>query len=109
MDIEKLKREYLPLTESAYCILLALVERRHGYGIMQHIETLTKGRIKLGAGTLYGSLSRMEKDSLIEAAGEEDRRKLYRLTEQGSALLKLEILRLKELYEIGKCIEEGKL
>ena len=107
MDIEKLKREYLPMTETAYCILLSLVDTRHGYGIMQYTEGLTKGRIKLGAGTLYGSLPRMEKDKLIETAGEQERRKLYKLTELGKILLKLEIQRLKELYELGKCYEEG--
>lgn len=106
MDIEKLKREYLPMTETAYCILLSLVDKRHGYGIMQHVESLTKGRIKLGAGTLYGSLSRMEKDRLIAAAGEEERRKLYLVTELGAALLKLEIERLKELYQLGASLEE---
>lgn len=108
MDIERLKREYLPMTETAYCILLSLVDTRHGYGIMQHVEGITGGRIKLGAGTLYGSLSRMEKDKLIESAGEQERRKLYKLTEQGSALLRLEVLRLKELYELGKVVEEGR-
>jgi DNA-binding PadR family transcriptional regulator len=106
MDIEKLKKDYLPMTETAYCIMLSLVDKRHGYGIMQHVDSLTKGRIKLGAGTLYGSLSRMEKDKLIEAAGEEERRKLYRLTELGRVLLGLEVERLKELYELGKSVEE---
>lgn len=106
MDIEKLKKEYLPMTETAYCIMLSLIDKRHGYGVMQYVESLTNGRIRLGAGTLYGSLSRMEKDKLIEAAGEEERRKLYRLTELGSVLLKLEVERLKELYELGKRVEE---
>lgn len=106
MDIDKLKKTYLPMTETAYCIMLSLIEKRHGYGVMQHVETLTKGRIKLGAGTLYGSLSRMEKDKLIEAAGGEERRKLYELTELGRVLLKLEVLRLKELYELGMRVEE---
>lgn len=106
MDIEKLRSTYLPMTETGYCILLSLVEKRHGYGIMQYVEGLTKGRIKLGAGTLYGSISRMEKDKLIKSAGEEERRKLYQLTEQGRILLGLEIQRLKELYEIGAGMEE---
>lgn len=106
MDIEKLKKEYLPMTETAYCIMLSLIDKRHGYGVMQYVEGMTKGRIKLGAGTLYGSLSRMEKDKLIAAAGEEERRKLYKLTELGRVLLKLEVERLKELYELGKRVEE---
>lgn len=106
MDIEKLKKEYLPMTETAYCIMLSLIDKRHGYGVMQYVESMTKGRIKLGAGTLYGSLSRMEQDKLIAAAGEEERRKLYKLTDLGRVLLKLEIERLKELYELGKSVQE---
>jgi DNA-binding PadR family transcriptional regulator len=101
MDIERLRKEYLPMSETAYYTLLSLREVRHGYGIMQDVEAMTDGRIRLGAGTLYGSLSRMEKDQLIESAGEVDRRKLYRLTASGRALLKLEVERLKELYENG--------
>ncbi len=107
MDLEKLGRNYLPMSESAYYILLSLVETRHGYGIMQHVEELTGGRIKLGAGTLYGSLSRMEKDKLIVAVAEEDRRKLYRVSETGRALLGLEIERLGELYENGRKYKEA--
>lgn len=101
MDVEKLRRDYLPMSETAYYILLSLVETRHGYGIMQHVESITEGRIKLGPGTLYGTLSKMERDGLIAAVAEEDRRKLYRITDLGRELLKLEISRLKELYENG--------
>jgi DNA-binding PadR family transcriptional regulator len=104
MDRESLRRKYLPMTETAYCILLSLTETRHGYGIMQHVEGITKGRIKLGAGTLYGTLQRMEEDRLIEAAGEYERRKLYKLTDKGMTVLKLELERLRELYELGKDI-----
>lgn len=107
MDINKLKKEYLPMSETAYYILLSLIEVRHGYGIMQHVEGLTNGRIRLGAGTLYGSLSRMEKDGVIEAAGEDERRKLYRITGVGKEILKLEIMRLGELYQNGLKLGEG--
>ncbi|MGE5454089.1 MAG: PadR family transcriptional regulator [Methylocystaceae bacterium] len=97
----------LPLSETAYYIMLSLLEPRHGYGIMQYVQSLTSGRLTLGAGTLYGSLSRMEKEGLIMALAEEERRKVYQLTETGQALLKLELERLKELCTNGqKCLGE---
>ncbi|WCT55861.1 PadR family transcriptional regulator [Paenibacillus kyungheensis] len=89
---------YLPMTETAFYILLTLQKVRYGYGIMQDVEKLTKGRIKLGAGTIYGSLSRMEKDGLIEVVGEENRRKSYIATDLGKSLLQQEIARISELY-----------
>lgn len=102
MDDERLKKEYLPMTETAYYILLSLNEQRHGYGIMQHVEKITNGRIKLGAGTMYGTLSKMEKDTLISPVAEQDRRKIYKLNNRGSRLLELEIARLEELLQNGK-------
>ncbi len=86
------------MSETMFYILLALTEVRHGYGIMQYVEELTEGRIRLGAGTLYGTLSRMEKDGVIAFVREEDRRKSYQATEDGRALLKQEIARLSELH-----------
>lgn len=108
MDIKKLKNKYLPMTETAYYILLSLTESRHGYGIMQHVEELTDGRIKLGPGTIYGTLSKLEKDELILPDSEEDRRKFYKLSEKGEELLQLEMDRLQELLANGKNEMEGK-
>lgn len=105
MSQGKLYQQYLPMSETAYYILLSLTEIRHGYGIIQFVEELTKSRIRLGPGTIYGSLSRMEKDKLIKAVAEEDRRKLYQITPSGIELLKLEIARLKELYENAQLLE----
>lgn len=102
MDNERLKKEYLPMTETAYYILLSLNKPRHGYGIMQHVEQITNGRIKLGAGTMYGTLSKMEKDNLITPVAEEERRKIYKLSDRGSRILELEIGRLGELLQNGK-------
>ncbi len=102
MEIDKLKHEYLPMSETAYYMLLSLGEVRHGYGIMQHVEELTNHRIRLGAGTVYGTLSRMEKDGLIRAVAEVERRKLYQITAAGVGLLKAEAARIRELYENGK-------
>ncbi|NRF90915.1 helix-turn-helix transcriptional regulator [Paenibacillus frigoriresistens] len=93
------------MSETAYYILLSLMEIRHGYDIIQFVEELTKSRIRLSPGTVYGSLSRMEKDGLIQAEAEEDRRKLYLIASSGKGLLKLEIARLQELYENTKKVE----
>lgn len=102
MKVEDAIKQYLPMTETMYYILLSLVDERHGYGIMQHVEKLTNGRIKLGAGTIYNSLSKLEKDGLINAIAEYDRRKIYAITIIGSNVLEAEIIRLKELYDNGK-------
>ena len=102
MDTKKLQNKYLPLTEAAYYVLISLNKPRHGYGIMQHVEKLTNGRIKIGAGTMYGNLSRMEKEGLITSVAEENRKKIYELSEKGKIVLGLELERLEELLEHGK-------
>ncbi len=103
---EQLKKVYMPMTESAYYILLSLKEPRHGYGIILYVKEITHDRISLGAGTIYGTLTKFEKDKLIETAGEEDRRKLYKLTEDGGWLLEQELKRIDELYKNGHSILE---
>ena len=99
MKDDKLIQSYIPMSETAYYILLSLLfEERHGYAIMQHVEALTKGRVRLGAGTLYGTLSKMEKGGLIEVAAEAEKRKIYRITPFGKDVLLTEISRIRELY-----------
>ncbi|MDD3127030.1 MAG: PadR family transcriptional regulator [Candidatus Izemoplasmatales bacterium] len=93
--------KYLPMTETAYYILLALKKPLHGYGIILAVERMTNQRIRIGAGTIYGTLTKMETDDLIKPIREEDRRKIYIQTDLGSQLLQLEINRLQELYENG--------
>ena len=102
MDQTTLATKYLPMTETAYCILLSLKEARHGYGIMQFVEETTKGRIKIGPGTMYGTLSKLENEQLIVQEREEDRKKIYKLSEKGLMVLALEVKRLMELVEIGQ-------
>ena len=94
--------KYLPMTETAYYILLSLNVPIHGYGIILNVATLTEDRIRIGAGTIYGTLSKLEKDGLICAAFEEDRRKYYVQTDLGKELLRKEVDRLVELAEHGK-------
>ncbi len=96
---KRMTDKYLPMTETAFYILLALREERHGYGILGHVETMTNKRVRLGAGTIYGTLSKMEKDGLIKVMSESDRRKTYRITESGREILQTEFKRLKELVD----------
>ena len=60
-----IRKVYVPMTETGFYILLCLREECHGYGILQRVEALTDGEIRLSPGTMYGSLSKMEKDGLI--------------------------------------------
>ena len=102
MDTKKLENKYLPMTEAAYYVLISLNKPRHGYGIMQHVNNITNERINIGAGTMYGNLSRMEKEGLINSVAEEERKKIYEISEKGKNVLKLEIKRLEELLNHGK-------
>ncbi len=102
MDTKKLENKYLPMTEAAYYVLISLNKPRHGYGIMQHVNDITNERIKIGAGTMYGNLSRMEKEGIINSVVEEERKKIYEISEKGKIVLKLEIKRLEELLNHGK-------
>lgn len=97
-----IRKVYVPMTETAFYILLCLRETMHGYGIVQKVEALTQGKIKLSPGTMYGSLSKMEKDGLIHFVREEDKRKLYRITELGNQVLDLEMKRIERLYRTMK-------
>lgn len=97
------------LTEAVYYILLSLLTPMHGYGIMQNVESLSGGRVRLAAGTLYGALSTMlEKDWISALPGETDsRRKEYQITEAGRNVLREELQRLGELYQNGKRLLGG--
>ena len=99
----------MALTEASYYILLSLYRPQHGYGIMQQTETLSNGRVRLAAGTLYGALNTMCERGWIQPLPPEDgsRRKEYRLTERGLTVLKNEIDRLRELVRSGEQIIGG--
>ena len=96
------------LTEAVYYILLTLLRPRHGYGIMQMVEGLTGGRLRLAAGTLYGAISTMlDKGWITALPGESDsRKKEYRITEAGLTVLRGELERLEELTDNGKRLLE---
>ena len=101
--------ENIALTEATYYILLSLYRPQHGYGIMQQAESLSNGRVKLAAGTLYGALNTMvERKWIMQLPTEQgSRKKEYRLTEQGLNVLKNEIERLRELVRNGDMILGG--
>lgn len=93
-----IKKVYVPMTETGFYILLCLRKEAHGYSIVQQVESLTGGEIKISPGTMYGSLSKMEKDGLITFVREEDKRKIYLITELGKEVLNLEMKRIERLY-----------
>lgn len=95
---------HLPLTEATYCILLALAEPLHGYGIMQKVEAGSEGAVRIGPGTLYGALTTLEKDKLIARFDTVDRRKRYALTEKGRSVLAAELARLHLLTRLGDTV-----
>ena len=96
------------LTEAVYYILLSLLEPLHGYGIMQNVDRLSGGRLKLAAGTLYGAISTMQEKGWIFAlsADGDSRKKEYMITDTGREMLRAEYRRLKELVENGKAVLE---
>lgn len=95
------------MTETAFYILLSLTEPRHGYGVIKHVESITDNRISLGSGTVYGTLTKMQRDGIIAVYADEKRKKVYEITEAGQLLLKREITRIKELYANALEYEEG--
>ena len=98
------------LTEAVYYILLSLMQPMHGYGIMQNVEQLSGGRLRLAAGTLYGAISTMLEKGWISAldGGTDSRKKEYVITDAGKCILRAEYERLKELVENGRGALEGK-
>jgi DNA-binding PadR family transcriptional regulator len=97
---QHIKKVYMPMTETAFYIFFCLQKPNHGYGIVQIVEKMTEGAIRLAPGTMYGSLSKMEKDGVIKFIKEEDKRKIYEITELGLEILNIELNRIKRLYKI---------
>ena len=97
-----IKKVYVPMTETAFYILFCLREPNHGYGIVQKVDKITNGAIKLTPGTMYGSLSKMEKDNVIQFIREEEKRKIYKITDLGLEVLQIELKRIERLYKIAQ-------
>ncbi len=92
------------LTEAVFYILLSLYAPMHGYGIMQNVQLLSRGRLTLGPGTLYGALNTLQEKGWIQAMpGERDsRKKGYTITDNGRQAVRWEMERLEELLENGR-------
>jgi DNA-binding PadR family transcriptional regulator len=101
---------HLPLTSRAFHILLAFADGdRHGYAVKQQVEELTDGVIRLGPGTLYESIQRLEKAGLIEesphrpdASEDHSQRRYYRLTGIGRRVLEAEVERLGTVLDYAR-------
>lgn len=99
----------MALTEAVYYILLSLITPLHGYGIMQNVERLSAGRVKLAAGTLYGALNSLLERGWITAVPYSDsgRKKEYIITASGLSAVESELARLDELLKNGRRIYNG--
>jgi DNA-binding PadR family transcriptional regulator len=96
---DRIKRIYVPMTETGFYILFCLRTPQHGYGIGQQVKKMTNGEVIISPGTMYGTLSKMEKDGLIAFFSEEEKRKLYQITPLGREVLGIELRRIKRLYQ----------
>ena len=101
---------YLPLTPATFQILMALLDgERHGYAIMQEVAERSEGSVRLGPGTLYGSLKRLLELGLIAESGErvdpdtdDERRRYYRITKLGLSTARAEARRLEQLVRVAR-------
>jgi DNA-binding PadR family transcriptional regulator len=109
-DNKQEPKEFLPLTQAAFHILLALAAgERHGYAIMHEVQARTGGKMRLGPGTLYGSIKRMLADGLIVESGErpdpgldDERRRYYKLSDLGMRVAQAEAKRLDDLVTAAR-------
>jgi DNA-binding PadR family transcriptional regulator len=97
----------MAMREQTYLVLLALTDGPlHGYGVIKAVRELSDGRVRLGAGTLYGALDRLVSEGLARTAGEEvvdgRHRRYYTLTGDGQRALVAETDRLAELARVAR-------
>ncbi|MBF0776007.1 PadR family transcriptional regulator [Streptococcus azizii] len=96
------RNQHLPLTETTYYILLALLKTNHGYAIMQDVETMSEGEVRIAAGTMYGAIENLLKLGWIIAVPSTDsRRKMYHITPIGKSILALETERIRKLSTLA--------
>lgn len=95
----------LPLTETVYYILLALTEPTHGYVLMQKVEELSDGQVRLAAGTLYGAIENLLKKGFITSIPSDDaRRKVYAISKAGEIILRADYERINHMLLITEQI-----
>jgi DNA-binding PadR family transcriptional regulator len=111
-SIQNEELRQLPLSEATFLILASLTAPKHGYAIMQDISVWSEGKTKLGPGTLYGAITKLLDQGLIERAGESgsgaERRKEYVLTAPGRRVVELECGRLESVARLGRNLLNGK-
>jgi len=108
--VERKPEDLLPLTPAVFHILLALSDgERHGYAIMMDVAAYTNDRIKMGPGTLYGTIKRLMEAELIEESDrrpdaklDDERRRYYRLTALGQRVAEAEAARYGELAKLAR-------
>jgi DNA-binding PadR family transcriptional regulator len=101
---------FLPLSTAFFHVLLALADsERHGYAIMEHVTQTTDGQVKMGPGTLYGTIKRLLQIELIEESDDrpdpdmdDERRRYYRLTDLGLRVMKAEARRYERLVKAAR-------
>ena len=99
----------IPLTEALFYILLSVRKPNHGYGIIQEVTQLTEGRVVLGAGTLYGAIQSLQNKQWIRlhsAETDSRKKKEYIITPLGKEVFEAERIRLKELLNNAKLMDE---
>lgn len=100
-------KEFLPLPSSSFHVLLVLAEEeKHGYAIMRQVERISDGAVRMGPGTLYGTIKRLLEIGLIDEAEErpdpeldDERRRYYRITGLGERVVTAEVRRLSTMIE----------
>jgi DNA-binding PadR family transcriptional regulator len=99
--------KYLPLSEATFYVMLALTQPMHGYAIMQKVEEMSDGSVTLGPGTLYGVFGTLEKQALIVKVAEQERRKVYALTELGKGVLAEQVRRLEIMLGNARALQHA--
>ncbi|BCY17154.1 MAG: PadR family transcriptional regulator [Chloroflexi bacterium] len=104
------RNKNLPLSEINFYILLAVSEPAHGYLIMQKVEELSRGEVRVAAGTLYGAIENLLKARfIVPVDGDDNRRKVYSLTEEGRQIVQMDIERMKLMIsQAENCLQERK-
>ena len=101
--------DLIPLAPAVFHILICLAEgERHGYALKREIARRTDGKLTLGAGVLYGSISKMLAQGLIEESDDrpdphldDERRRYYRITAFGRRVAQAEAARMRELVQLA--------
>ncbi|MBL4936423.1 helix-turn-helix transcriptional regulator [Clostridium sp. YIM B02515] len=101
------REQFQNLTEPMYYILMALMKERCGVDIMEAVDEISKGRVKVGPGTLYTLLDKFQKEDMIKETEVQGRRKSYIITDKGRDMLLAEYKRLITMVNDWEFLEKG--